>query len=94
MPRIIAFSAQQRLPAIYQFREYAVARGLMSCGVSLSEAYPKWVFTRQGPQWHEAGRPPHRAIAQVPVVINLKMAKAPYIAMPSTLLAPADELIE
>ena len=37
--RIIAFAAQQKLPAIYHFREYAVAGGLMSYGVSLSEAY-------------------------------------------------------
>jgi len=37
--RIIAFAAQQRLPAVYQFREYAAAGGLMSYGVSLSEAY-------------------------------------------------------
>jgi putative tryptophan/tyrosine transport system substrate-binding protein len=37
--RIIAFAGQQKLPAIYHFREYAVAGGLMSYGVSLSEAY-------------------------------------------------------
>ena len=30
--RIIAFAAQRRMPAIYQFREYAVAGGLMSFG--------------------------------------------------------------
>ena len=37
--RIIAFAAQNQLPAIYQFREYAIAGGLLSYGVSLTEAY-------------------------------------------------------
>src|SRR5262249_60701054 len=36
---IIAFAAQQKLPALYQFREYAMDGGLMSYGVSFREAY-------------------------------------------------------
>jgi putative ABC transport system substrate-binding protein len=37
--RIIALAAQFRLPAIYQFRDYAVAGGLVSYGVSLADGY-------------------------------------------------------
>ena len=37
--QIVGFAAQQRLPAIYQFREYAVAGGLLSYGVSITDAY-------------------------------------------------------
>jgi putative tryptophan/tyrosine transport system substrate-binding protein len=37
--RIVAFAARLRLPAIYQFREYAVAGGLMSYGINLTDAY-------------------------------------------------------
>jgi putative tryptophan/tyrosine transport system substrate-binding protein len=37
--RIIGFAERQRLPAIYQFREYAVAGGLLSYGVSITDAY-------------------------------------------------------
>src|SRR5262249_17001997 len=37
--RIVEFAAQQRLPAIYHFREYAVAGGLLSYSVSITEAY-------------------------------------------------------
>jgi putative ABC transport system substrate-binding protein len=37
--RIIALTAERRLPAIYQFREYAVGGGLMSYGVSLPDGY-------------------------------------------------------
>ncbi|HWX26600.1 MAG TPA: hypothetical protein VNZ53_04070, partial [Steroidobacteraceae bacterium] len=35
--RIVAFAARQRMPAIYQFREYAVAGGLLSYGVSITD---------------------------------------------------------
>ena len=37
--KIIAFAAQQKLPAMYHFREYVVDSGLMSYGTSLAEAY-------------------------------------------------------
>src|SRR5262245_60592121 len=37
--RIVAFAARQRLPAIYHFRDYAVAGGLLSYGVSITDTY-------------------------------------------------------
>ena len=37
--RIVTFALHNRLPAIYQFREYAEAGGLLSYGVNLTEAY-------------------------------------------------------
>ena len=37
--RIIAFAAQNKLPAIYQFREYAVDGGLISYGPNITESY-------------------------------------------------------
>jgi putative tryptophan/tyrosine transport system substrate-binding protein len=37
--RIIAFAAQNRLPAIYQFRAYAFDGGLISYGPSITDAY-------------------------------------------------------
>src|SRR5262249_48815106 len=44
--RIVAFAQQYRLPAIYQFREYAVAGGLLSYGVSITDAYRQYgVYT-------------------------------------------------
>ena len=44
--RIVGFAERQRLPAIYQFREYAVAGGLLSYGVSITDAYRQYgVYT-------------------------------------------------
>ena len=37
--RIIAFAAQNRLPAVYHFREYAFAGGLVSYGPSITDGY-------------------------------------------------------
>jgi ABC-type uncharacterized transport system substrate-binding protein len=37
--RIVALAARQRLPAIYQFREFAVANGLLSYGINLPDIY-------------------------------------------------------
>jgi putative tryptophan/tyrosine transport system substrate-binding protein len=39
--RIVGFAAQNRLPAIYQFHEYAVAGGLISYGPNAAESYRK-----------------------------------------------------
>jgi hypothetical protein len=44
--RIVGFAERQRLPAIYQFREYALAGGLLSYGVSITDAYRQYgVYT-------------------------------------------------
>src|SRR5215471_9892653 len=44
--RIVGFAARHRLPAIYQFREYAVAGGLLSHGVRTTDAYRQYgVYT-------------------------------------------------
>jgi putative tryptophan/tyrosine transport system substrate-binding protein len=44
--RIVGFAQRQLLPAIYQFREYAVAGGLLSYGVSITDAYQQYgVYT-------------------------------------------------
>ena len=94
--RIIALAAQQKLPAIYHFRENAVAGGLMSYGVSLFEAYRQvGIYTATDSRWREAGGPPGDAVdVKFELVINLKTAKALGLEVPPTFSARADEVIE
>jgi putative ABC transport system substrate-binding protein len=93
--RIIAFAAEHRMPAVYQFRQYAVGGGLMSYGVSLPDGYSR-VGNYTG-QILKGAKPADLPIVQsirFEFVINLKTAKTLGLEVPAMLLARADEVIE
>ena len=93
--RIVEFAAQHRLPAIYESREFVVSGGLVSYGPSNTAmqrrvvVYLDKVFRGAKPSDLPVEQP-----TKFELVINLKTANALGLAVPPSLLARADEVIE
>jgi len=93
--RIVALAAQFKLPTMYQFRDYAVAGGLMSYGISISDGYHQvGVYTGQVLKGAKPADLPIQQSIRFEFVINTKTAKALGLSIPDKLLALADEVVE
>jgi putative ABC transport system substrate-binding protein len=93
--KIVALAAQAHLPAIYPFRGFASAGGLMSYGTDYNDLFRRAaLFVDKILRGAKPGDLPVEQPTKFELVVNLKTATALGLTVPLPLLARADEVIE
>jgi putative ABC transport system substrate-binding protein len=93
--KLAELAARHRMPAIYQYRDFVAGGGLMSVGGDPTEPY-RWLGVYSGRilRGEKPSELPVQQVTKIQLILNTKTAKALGLAIPETLLATADEVIE
>jgi putative tryptophan/tyrosine transport system substrate-binding protein len=93
--QLAALALQHSLPAIYQYREFTAAGGLVSYGASLTDTFElAGVYTGRILNGEKPADLPVQQSTKVELTVNLKTAKALGLTIPPSILVAADEVIE
>ena len=94
--QLAVLALRHRIPAIFQYHEFAAAGGLTSYGI-VSFGEPQRLVGNYTGRILKGEKPANLPVQQstrIELIINLKTAKTLSLAIPETLLATADEVIE
>jgi ABC-type uncharacterized transport system substrate-binding protein len=95
LSRIVESAARSRLPAMYAFRQFADAGGLMSYGPNTPDSFRRAaVYVHKILKGAKPADLPIEQPTKFELVINLKTAKALGLTIPQSLLVRADEIIQ
>jgi putative tryptophan/tyrosine transport system substrate-binding protein len=93
--QLAALSVRHRMPTVHQYREFAVAGGVMSYGTDTSDLSRQvGVYTGRILKGENPAEMPVQQATKIELTINLRTAKVLGLAVPTSLLVRANEVIE